>query len=362
MLKLFDGLKKNRENAGRFLEKYWKHIRFLAIIILVILIPISLIIICFVPNVNPNTVDLISILIQIEAAVIAVIITLSLVAIQLAAQTYSVRVIDTIKENKILLGVILIYIFAIIYGLFLLIYIDNEKHYAIQNLVFIEYYLSIIAFISLYPFFIATMNSLKPSDMIDGLAKKITEKKIISSLNQEKNGSDEEISIEDKINSKVEFINSFRISQIKPDIEIDVEPIQPIIDIIQSSLLNQDFVTLKHGLQVIHSKVTEIIENSINKKNQELVLNLFFTYFGKIGMQSVNIEDEDVLQEIGNMMLSATFLSIEKEQANPIILCTNYLAKICKASMKHGLEYSAGMYSINLGVIGNEVVDKKKKN
>jgi uncharacterized membrane protein len=60
---------------------------------------------------------LISALVQSLAATIALVITLSLVAVQLAAQSYSTRVVDVYKRNPdmwILLG---IYIVTIFYGL-----------------------------------------------------------------------------------------------------------------------------------------------------------------------------------------------------------------------------------------------------
>ena len=63
-------------------------------------------------------------LIQSEATVIAIVITLSLVVIQLTASTYSTRVIDIFKESPIIWIIVGTYVSAITYGLTILKFID----------------------------------------------------------------------------------------------------------------------------------------------------------------------------------------------------------------------------------------------
>jgi uncharacterized membrane protein len=77
---------------------------------------------------------MLSALVQSQAAIIAIVITLSLVAVQLTASTYSPRVIDIFKKNPdiwILLG---FYGFSIFYGLFLLkLIVGAESEFVSQT-------------------------------------------------------------------------------------------------------------------------------------------------------------------------------------------------------------------------------------
>jgi len=72
-------------------------------------------------------------LIQSEATVIAIVITLSLVVIQLTASTYSTRVIDIFKESPIIWIIVGIYVTAIAYGLTLLKFMDAIAATGISN-------------------------------------------------------------------------------------------------------------------------------------------------------------------------------------------------------------------------------------
>ncbi len=81
---------------------------------------------------------LISALVQSLAATIALVITLSLVAVQLAAQSYSARVIDVYKNNPDMWILLSIYIVVIFYGLGLLKVIDIGVAGINWNLLFLQ--------------------------------------------------------------------------------------------------------------------------------------------------------------------------------------------------------------------------------
>jgi len=131
---------------------------------------------------------LLSALVQSLAAVIALVITLSLVAVQLAAQSYSARVIDVYKKNPdmwILLG---IYILTIFYGLGLIkiIGLGILSNY-MEGAIFVAYFMGFFAFVCLVPYMLKTLDLLKPSTVIKLLAEDITEESVIENLeNDEK--------------------------------------------------------------------------------------------------------------------------------------------------------------------------------
>jgi uncharacterized membrane protein len=167
---------------------------------------------------------LLSALVQSLAATIALVITLSLVAVQLAAQSYSARVIDVYKRNPdmwILLG---IYIVTIFYGLGLLKIVGlGVSGINMEGAIFLAYFIGFFAFGCLVPYMLKTLDLLKPSTVIKLLAEEITKEKLLV--------------------------------VIKDDNDItEKDPIQPIIDIINISLNKNDYETVKNGLNVIQKR------------------------------------------------------------------------------------------------------------
>ncbi|WP_406670796.1 DUF2254 family protein [Methanolobus sp. ZRKC4] len=176
------------------------------------------------PNNNINFDNeryLLSALVQSLAAVIALVITLSLVAVQLAAQSYSARVIDVYKRKPDMWILLSIYIITIFYGLGLIkiIGLGVLSNYT-EGAIFTAYFMGFFAFICLVPYMLKTLDLLKPSTVIKLLAADITKNKILKSLEED---------------GKIE----------------ENDPIQPIVDIINSSLEKKDNETVRNGLKSI---------------------------------------------------------------------------------------------------------------
>jgi uncharacterized membrane protein len=112
---------------------------------------------------NPDSARyLLSTLVQSEAAIIAIVVTLSLVAVQVAASSYSSRVIEIFKKMPSLWMLIFIYISAMIQGLHVLKLIEASKGNTIglENDILLSYYLGIFAFLALIPYIWNTLGLL----------------------------------------------------------------------------------------------------------------------------------------------------------------------------------------------------------
>lgn len=138
---------------------------------------------------------LLSTLIQSEAAILAIVITLSLVAVQQTASSYSPRVIEVFKDRKsnpdfyILMA---IYLISITYGIWVLKQISNDHNTgSIVNFdhslfnsfevhIWFSYALGVFSFFSLIPYIQNTLDLLKPSNMIEQISKKISKETIES--------------------------------------------------------------------------------------------------------------------------------------------------------------------------------------
>ncbi len=134
--------------------------------------------------------DMLGAIIQGEFTVVTLVVTLSLVAMQLMAESYSPRIIETFSRTPDLWILIAIYGFAIFSGLLVLKLIEKANP-LINNLSNLEwyvafsYYFGVFAFVALVPFFWKTLKMLKPSNVIDMLAEDITMENILHATKEE---------------------------------------------------------------------------------------------------------------------------------------------------------------------------------
>lgn len=207
---------------------------------------------------------LISALVQSLAATIALVITLSLVAVQLAAQSYSARVIDVYKNNPDMWILLSIYIVVIFYGLGLLKVIDiGVAGINMELAIFAVYFLGFFAFVCLIPYILKTLDLLKPSKVIDLLAMDITIEKVMKALED-----DGEITEKD--------------------------PIQPIIDIINSSLERNDYETVRNGLIAIRkSTIVLMRRTNLEQEEFEKIPIHSFQHLQRAGEHALNRRNDD---------------------------------------------------------------------
>lgn len=343
-----------------FYEKIKNNWQYIILISLFIFPPIIFSIFNVVPAYSDKTYNIIVCLIQIEAAVIAVVISLSLVAVQLAAQTYSARVIEIIRGNTFFLIIIIAYIITISYGIFIMLYLDNSRTYGIQNLVLTLYCFSFLIFMALIPLFLSILNSLMPSKMIDKLAEKITSKNLEPSIDETKKFRHKNHN-PIKIIPKIDLINSISIKMIPTDIKTDQDPIIPIVDIIQASIIKNDFETIKYGFKKINNRLTELLRNTKEDSDKEIILSFIFTYLSRIGVLAVEKEDEDVVHELILLMNHFTRIAIDGKFIEPIILSIDSYTKIIRIAIKKELEYSSLIYTLSIGGFGRILTEKKFK-
>jgi hypothetical protein len=250
-------------------------------------------------------------LIQSEATVIAIVITLSLVVIQLTASTYSTRVIDIFKESPIIWIIVGIYVTAIAYGLTLLKFMDAIAATGISNFetsIWISYLLAIFAFGALILYLINALNIMKSSTVINSFAKRITNENILSSV------SDKERVME---NDATSLNYSYIYSDIlKPVIEIDADPIQPIIDIIHSSMMKYDYGTMRYGLKVLENYVVDLLKNNEFSKDEGIITKHILNHHERVGRLAASREDEDSVEKVVTVIFTIGKLAVEHEIEN----------------------------------------------
>jgi len=222
---------------------------------------------------------MLSALVQSEAAIVALVVTLSLVAVQLAAQSYSARVIEVFRRTPDLWILMGVYGIAIFYGLGMLKMIENPQVGRWSNLegqVSFSYYLGVFTFVALVPYIWKILDMLKPSTVINMLAERITKENIL-----------------------LAFDNGIHENPANPE----KDPIQPIIDMVRGSLGKYDYETVRTGLNAIRNRTIHIFKNEkFQIYEQQKIFHNIFSHIANIGKQSANIKDEDSIVEVINCL------------------------------------------------------------
>jgi hypothetical protein len=162
------------------------------------------------------------------AGVLAIVISVTLMAVQFSSQEYTQRIMDTYIKSVIFWLLIGIYLFTILFNVFLLHWLKNQIDPFNIKLLNISILLTMLCFMLLIPYFLFTMKQLRPKNIISKALMQV-DKKFIKILLQKK---------------------------------YDVDHIQLVSDIIQKSQKSKDPIT-RFGV----SKLSECYDRLIYKEN-----------------------------------------------------------------------------------------------
>jgi hypothetical protein len=177
---------------------------------------------------------MLSALVQSEAAIIAIFITLSLVAVQMTASSYSERVIEVFKDDLYLKILIAIYMISMIYGLCTLKLITADNVLTIESDISRSFIVGVVAFLVLILYLNHILNLLDPHRIIDILSQKM-------------------------INNPTQTIANF---------ESENDFLQPIMDILIGSLKKYDDEILRYGLETIFKNI-DLLSRDFNWDHQQ---------------------------------------------------------------------------------------------
>lgn len=171
-----------------------------------------------------NARSLLSTMVESQAAIVAIVLSVSLVAIQLGAAQYSPRVIDIFKSDLNMWILLALYTVSILYDLIMLKTLNQELS---DFYIFISYWLFASSFLALFPYTVGVINILRPEAILERLSRDVP-----ASLKETK------------------------------------DPFRPIVDIITSSFIKYDYATVRSGLEKTTQKVIEVI-NSYDVEKDE---------------------------------------------------------------------------------------------
>lgn len=250
---------------------------------------------------------LLSSIVQSEAAVIGIVVTLSIVAVQLTASSYSTRVIGIFRGSSSLWILLSTYIVAIIFSLCVLKFLKPTVDQFSNNelLIWISYLLGIYAFGALIPYILDILDFMRPKTIIKILASNITKKSLLSTMAAE------------------DYNVNYRASG---------GPLQPLSDIMLNSLMKYDYGTLKDSLKAIESSMSLILVNET------------------LSIAEIDISNHLFLHHI----LRVGEISLDREDGGSASLIIESLSRFSLMGLKHDVSFFSGQAANAIGEIGNK--------
>jgi hypothetical protein len=263
---------------------------------------------------------MLSALIQSQAAIVAIVISLTLIAVELTASVYSPRVVYIFIKNLgmwILLG---LYCTSIFYGLIVLRLVEGNKgkfvsqsvilplgpiSISLEFCIHLALLLGIITYVALLPYISNIMDLLKPENIIKRLSEDITGNKISNYIVKSSKG-DETSAVDD--------------------------PVQPIVDIIRVSIREHDFETTRWGLGELTKQMISVIDSNC----EDDVSKTFCSHLQRVGKFAASMADEESTKEA-------------------II----HLEKFGKYSAKQDLKEATGQVVMSLRAVGEAAAENR---
>jgi len=209
--------------------------------------------------VNESARSVISTSIQIQATILAIVISLTLLAVEMTASKYSPRVIEIFRNDGLLFIFLISYIISIAVSSIFLSLIENPNFPLEITLwtLFLIFLAAILIFMFI-PYLLSVLDLLNTENIIKKLAKQI------------------------------------HVDTIDPK----KDPFQSIFDVIYGAIKINDFTTMSTGLVVAEEKFKEIIGKDPNNWQNDYIAFRFFDDFKRCGFLLIDRKEEKYAFEI----------------------------------------------------------------
>jgi hypothetical protein len=207
-------------------------------------------------------------LVQCQAAIISIVVSLTLIAVQLTAQKYSSKTVDIFKKDPDLWILLVVYIISIAYEFLILKEIDGSTYITenLGNFVSFAYLLGIFTFLVLIPYILNTINLLRTDTLISRLIDSVSEKN---------------------------FPESRDYLAYNPN-----DPLQPIFEVIQTSVKQYDISTLDFALNHLLTRMSVILQNDVRLRSSDTVSDYFCKNLNRAGLLAIEKGDTDIFSII----------------------------------------------------------------
>jgi hypothetical protein len=276
---------------------------------------------------------LLSTLIQSQASIIAIVITLTLVAVQITVSTYSSRAAGIFLKSPHLYLIFLIYVFSMGFETLALQMITTNEGAVSTDLEYMISYsiwLTIFLALALIPYLKNTIDGLNPEKIAMELTKKL-DKNVV-------------------------------ISQKLTDTNLD-----SIFDIIHTGIKRLDLAVVKQCLESLTQKISEYASSKSPQPENFKIFHTYSRHLYRCAQLAINVRDEDLLLVIlanFQIILEDTIKLHDDNSTNDIIETLDQIHVICIDNdfRKSLLEILSILYQISNNTTDDESTFSTKPN
>ncbi|MFA5414392.1 MAG: hypothetical protein WC295_02760 [Methanoregula sp.] len=240
----------------------------------------------------------ISTLNQIQATILAIVISLTILAVEMTASKYSPRVIEIFKNNVSMWVFLFSYIISITIGSIFLTFIDSPN-FPISTTTGTLFLLSLGIFLifMLVPYVLSTLDFLNIERIIKRLAGLI----------------------------RVDTINA------------QIDPFQSVFDVIYGAIKINDFTTMSTGLVIIEERFKEIIANDPANWQNDYISFRFFDDIKRCGFLLVEKKEDKYAFEIITRLNTLSEWAFKEQYTIVLHWSCIAIEKIAVNACEHGL-------------------------
>ena len=276
---------------------------------------------------------LLSALVQSQASVVAIVVSLTLIAVQLTASAYSPRVVDIFKRNPDLWLLLFFYGLSMFYGLGVLKLVEaaggaggaggEAVSDSLEFWVSLAFWLGAFTFVALFLYLWNIFELLKAEEIVKRLAVGITREKILKAEDKE-----------------------------------EEDPILPVLDVVRSAIMKYDFATTRVGLKAVTERVAEILGSESAGKGEEEISKRFCRHLERVGRLAASREDEESVWEVIENLEKFGETTVKRELKKATENVVLFLGAVVGAAAEKGLESGLIKAVYSFEKIGKKAVEK----
>jgi len=235
---------------------------------------------------------------QIQATILAIVISLTLLAVEMTASKYSPRVIEIFKNNVSMWVFLISYMLSIVIGSIFLTFIDSTNFpISVTTGTIFLLALGIFLIFMLVPYVLSTLDFLNTERIIKRLA---------------------------------DIINTKTINQ-------QTDPFQSIFDVIYSAIKINDFTTMSTGLLFAEDRFKEIIANDPMNWQNDYILFRFFDDIKRCGFLLIEKKEDKYAFEIITRLKTISEWAFAEQSTLVLYRSCNVIEKIGTKACEYSL-------------------------
>jgi len=260
---------------------------------------------------------LLSALAQTQGAIIAIVISLTIVAVQVSSQAYSLRITDILLRYQFFWFMLFLYGLSIIYDVTLLNRINQSNIGSLGTEVNVTVFIAAIALWALFPYSKKTIERLRPQTIMRTLGKHIL----------------------------FDCRGTFDTNRI--------EAIFPLFDATKKAIRGDDIATARDGMREIERVCCEILAEGLNEQDEKSAMDYFCQQYQRTAKIAFAQDDTDSVLEVSRSLelIADNILQKElsRERADIVVFISSTLSNIGRSAIDRSSEDVLSFVANSLG-------------